>query len=180
MILIVDMNHKKDSLAFSEFILPIISVAKKTDTCIAKHYSDINQKEIEKYSKIILSGTALKDNTYLKDADKLAWLKKTNTPVLGICAGMQIISAVFGSDTKKCMEIGMTEIETVKKNPLFTGNFSAYELHNWTVDIPSNFCILAKSKKCAQAIKHKKKDIYGILFHPEVRNREIIGRFAQS
>jgi GMP synthase-like glutamine amidotransferase len=29
-----------------------------------------------------------------------------------------------------------------------------------------------------QAIKHKQKDIFGVLFHPEVRNREIIERFV--
>ncbi len=179
MILVIDMNHKKNTLAFSEFVLPIISVAEKTEVCVAKHYSETTLKDIGKYSKIILSGAALKDNTYMNETDKFTWLKKTNIPVLGICAGMQIISAVFGSDIKRCKEIGMTEVETLKKNPLFSGNFSAYELHNWNVDAPTDFCVLAKSKKCAQAIKHKRKDIYGVLFHPEVRNREIIERFAQ-
>lgn len=178
MILVIDMNHKKNSLAFSEFVLPIISVAEKTEACVAKHYSEATQKEIGKYSKIILSGTTLKDNAYLEDVGKFMWIRKTDAPVLGICAGMQIIGAVFDSGVRRCEEIGMTDVETVKKNLLFSGKFSAYELHSRVIDVPEDFCVLAKSKKCAQAIKHKRKDIYGVLFHPEVRNREIIERFV--
>ena len=57
--------------------------------------------------------------------------------------------------------------------------FEAYELHNYSVKPSKDFEILAKSKKCVQAIKHKSKPIYGILFHPEVRNKWIIKRFLK-
>ncbi len=177
MILIVDMNHRKNSLAFSEFVLPIVSVAETVDVCTTKHYTEVVPADTRKYNKIILSGAALKDCAYMEDIHKFAWLKKTGAHVLGICAGMQVIGAVFGSYPRKCSEISMTEIETVKNNPLFSGRFSAYELHNWAADVPLDFCVLAKSKRCVQAIKHRKKEIYGVLFHPEVRNREIIKQF---
>jgi GMP synthase-like glutamine amidotransferase len=43
---------------------------------------------------------------------------------------------------------------------------------------PSNdFFVLAKSQKCVQAIQHKIKPLFGVMFHPEVRNPEIIEKF---
>ena len=39
--------------------------------------------------------------------------------------------------------------------------------------------LLAESSKCIQAVKHKEKNIYGVLFHPEVRNQEILKKFIQ-
>jgi GMP synthase (glutamine-hydrolysing) len=66
----------------------------------------------------------------------------------------------------------------VKKNYLFSSTFTAYELHNYKINPSNTFEILARSKKCIQGIKHKEKEIYGLLFHPEVRNKDIIRRFV--
>jgi GMP synthase-like glutamine amidotransferase len=60
---------------------------------------------------------------------------------------------------------------------LFASRFKAYELHNYSAESSPDFDVLAESKKCVQAIKHKKKAVYGVLFHPEVRNKEILERF---
>ena len=73
----------------------------------------------------------------------------------------------------------MTEIATLKDNPLFQGAFKAYALHNYSVERSQTFEALAESAKCIQAIKHKQKNIYGVLFHPEVRNQEILKCFIQ-
>ncbi|HII85303.1 TPA: hypothetical protein HA273_01700 [Candidatus Bathyarchaeota archaeon] len=53
-------------------------------------------------------------------------------------------------------------------------------MHNYSLESPKDFEVLATSEKCVQAIKHKSKNIYGVLFHPEVRNQEIIRRFVQT
>jgi len=177
-ILIVDMNWRKGSLGYHEFVLPIVAATGKADACVVRHYSEVATGDVRGCDKIILSGAALKDCAYLGDVSKFMWLTEVDVPVLGICAGMQIIGAVFGSDVGRCREIGMTDVETIGKNPLFSGKFSAYELHNRVVDVPRDFCVLAKSKLCVQGMKHKSKEIYGVLFHPEVRNREIIERFV--
>ncbi len=177
MILIVDMNWKRDSLALNEFVLPIVSVAQPLEDCETKHFSDIQPAELNGYSKIILSGTALKDHATLQQLNKFDWIKTYTKLVLGICAGMQTIGAVFGEHVMPCLQIGMTEITTLKENPLFEGNFKAYTLHNYAFQPSQNFEALAQSSKCIQAIKHKQKNIYGVLFHPEVRNLTIIERF---
>jgi GMP synthase-like glutamine amidotransferase len=177
MILIVDMNSKKDSLGFYEFVLPIVAVTKSHDEFVVRHFSEINREQRGNCRKIILSGTALKDVEFLKHVKDFDWIKKSSKPILGICAGMQTISLVFNSRLKECLEIGMREIRTVKENPLFSSTFKAYELHNYSIQASKEFEVLARGEKCVQAVKLRERDVYGVLFHPEVRNREIIERF---
>ena len=174
MILIVDMNCGKNSLAFDEFVMPIANVVKSNYEI--EHYSEI--KSAERYSKIILSGTALKDNDFAKHVKKFSWIKKCGKPIFGICAGMEIIALTFGSKLAKTKEIGMTKISTIKQNALLEGEFEAYELHNYAVIPSKEFEILAKSESCIQAIKYG--EIYGVMFHPEVRNKSIIEKFIQQ
>ena len=81
---------------------------------------------------------------------------------------------------EKCREIGMTEITTSKANLLFSSKFKAYSLHNYALVPSADFEVLAESTNCVQAIKHKQKDIYGVLFHPEVRNKGVLQRFIHA
>jgi GMP synthase-like glutamine amidotransferase len=180
MILVVDLNFKKDSLGFSEFVSPIAAIVEELDECLAKHYLEVKQEGIRKCKKIILSGTALKDNATLNQTDRFEWIKDYGKPILGICAGMQTTGLVFGARLNACLEIGMTQITTLKANPLFSSSFKAYSLHNYSIQPSSEFDVLAESVKCVQAIKHKQKEIYGVLFHPEVRNKEIIQHFIHA
>ena len=175
MILIVDMNYK-GSLGFYEFVLPICRVV-EPELYEVHHYSEVKDGS---YQKIILSGTPLKDNGFRENLQLFEWLISCNKPVLGICAGMQVIGLVFNSQLDQCQEIGMTQIETVKENYLFSSTFAAYELHNYRTIPSDTFEILARSEKCIQGIKHKEKEIYGLLFHPEVRNKDIIRRFIRK
>lgn len=179
MILIVDMNWKKDSLAFNEFVLPIISIVRPLEEFKVRHFLDLEPAELSGFGKIVLSGTALKDHATLKLVDKFNWIKTCSKPILGICAGMQTISLLFDEPLVGCLKIGMAEISTLKENPLFQGDFKAYVLHNYSVKQSQTFEVLAESTKCIQAIKHKQNNIFGVLFHPEVRNQEILKRFIQ-
>jgi GMP synthase (glutamine-hydrolysing) len=179
MILIVDMNWKKDSLGYYEFVLPLLAVAEKMGDCKIKHFLEVTNQDLNECSSVFLSGTALKDTATLSHPEKFRWLKETGKPVFGICAGMETIGVVFGTRLSKCLEIGMTPIISQKDNPLFSADFKAYSLHSYCVDTTEEIEIWAKSAKCIQVIKHKKKPIYGALFHPEVRNQELIKRFIE-
>jgi GMP synthase (glutamine-hydrolysing) len=179
-ILVVDMNSKEASLAQYEFVQPILSVIKPLEACTVKHYLDVDPSEVEKYGHIILSGTALKDFEFLEHLESFGWIKTCTKPILGICAGMQTIIRVYGEQLASCQQVGMTEITTTKTNPLFSGVFQAYSLHTYTIAPNSpTFETIAKSAKCIQAVAHKHKPIYGVLFHPEVRNPDILKRFVE-
>jgi len=180
MILIVDMNSTENPFGFYEFVLPIISIAEELEKCTAKHYLEVNEKSLDGYDKIILSGSALKDTVTFYQTARFKWLKDCNKPVLGICAGMQTIGLVFGGRVEKCREIGMTKIETSEENLLFFSTFKVYALHNYALVPSADFKVLAKSADCVHAMKHKWKDVYGVLFHPEVRNKEVVERFINA
>jgi len=179
MILIVDMNWKKDSLGYYEFVLPVSAVAEKISDYKIKHYLEVSSEDLHECNNVILSGTALKDTATLSHPEKFSWLKEIEKPVLGICAGMETIGIVFGARVVKCLEIGMTPIISLKNNSLFSADFKAYSLHSYCVEASDEFEVFAKSAKCIQVIKHKIKPIYGVLFHPEVRNQELIKRFLE-
>ncbi|MCW4028556.1 MAG: gamma-glutamyl-gamma-aminobutyrate hydrolase family protein [Candidatus Bathyarchaeota archaeon] len=179
MILVVDMNSKPDSLSYNEFVSPVTSVAENFEACEVKHFTEVDPTRLNGYSKIILCGTTLKDNETLRQPEKFSWIKKCTQPVLGICAGIQTICLVYGETLSRCLQVGMTEITTTKENPLFEGTFNAYALHNFSVEAPSAFEVLARSQNCVESLKHKEKPIYGVMFHPEVRNLEILQRFLK-
>ncbi len=179
MILLVDMNWKRDSLGYYEFVLPFLAIAQEFEECTVKHYTEVSTADLEGCSRVIMSGTALKDNSTLSEPEKFEWLKTLNKPVLGVCAGMQTAGVVFGLVLTHCVEVGMTQIQTLNASPLFSGSFRAYSLHNFSVESSDEFEVLAESEKCMQAMKHKQRPIYGVLFHPEVRNADIVKRFLQ-
>jgi anthranilate/para-aminobenzoate synthase component II len=179
-VLVVDMNWKGAPLAQYEFVKPILSVVEALEPCMVKHYLDVDKSEVENYSHIILSGTTLKDFDFLSHLECFQWLKTCTKPILGICAGMQTIIRLYGEELVPCQQVGMTEITTTKPNSLFSGTFQAYSLHTYSLAPDSqNFDTIAESAKCVQAITHKQKPIYGVLFHPEVRNPDILKRFIQ-
>jgi GMP synthase-like glutamine amidotransferase len=180
MILVIDMNGRKDSLGFYEFVLPIVAIAQELNEVVVQHYTELKQDNLGKYSSVILSGTPLKDHTTLNQTEKFEWIETCKKPILGICAGMQTIGLVFGLTLKKCLGIGMTQVTWLKPNPLFSSKFKAYSLHNFSVVPSEDFEVLSETLQCVQAMKHKQKDIFGVLFHPEVRNREIIERFVHA
>lgn len=176
-ILIIDTSYENGSLFKDEFCNPIVNIIREISmyTFEIKHYSE--KINFSLYDKIIIAGSSLKDFEYLNHLNKFIFLKTINKPIFGICAGMQIIAKIHGSELKKCKEIEVTKTITIKENKLFVGDFDTYSIHNFSITCPNEFEVIAKSKKGIHAIKHKEKEIYGVLFHPEIKNKEIIEKF---
>ncbi len=172
MITIVDLSWKKDSLSSLEFVEPVRRIAEETGETRVLHISEIDTAP---RGKIILCGTALQDNGFL-DMD-LGWIRETDD-VLGICAGMQAIAKAYGAQVERCEEIGMVNVSTVVENPLFIGEFRAYAVHANACSLPHGFDMIARSDRCIHGFR--KNGIYGILFHPEVRNEEVLRRFLKD
>ena len=81
-----------------EFVKPIERILKsKGYECVIEHYT--NLKSLERATHIIICGTSLKDDRFLHDLEKFTWVNDVRVPLLGICAGMQIIGLLFGLST---------------------------------------------------------------------------------
>lgn len=181
MILIIDLCN--NPLHAREFVKPIEDVLENEHIEYAiTSYRAIDDKTIKQADKIIISGTSLADFDYLKHAQAFSFLKTFNNPVLGICGGMQLLCTTFDCKLVKGSEIGLKPLQ-------FTGAFlgidstrDVYCLHNLAVKndaaFKRYFDVYAKTKYI-QAVKHKKKPFYGVLFHPEVRNKDMIRNFAR-
>jgi len=101
-------------------------------------------------------------------------------PVLGICAGMQVIGGVYGGSIVKNQAIGLEEIEIVRASLLLgePRQIEGYHLHNYAVTMVQGLSLLAGRADAALAFQRGTDPTYGIIFHPEVRNRWILERFA--
>ena len=139
------------------------------------------------------------DNDYFNFIQEFSWLQTITIPMLGICAGMQFLGLLHGSEYTRCLEIGMIRIETVRSTPLLPSpplppsstssnslpphscsSFEGYNLHRYSIIPSAELTILAQSEHSVQAFKHKDKPVFGVMFHPEVRNPEIIEIFISE
>ena len=137
--------------------------------------------------KIIISGrpTLLSKENIKDHFKKFAFVLETKIPILGICYGHQIIALLYGSKIFVKEHINKKEeIEILNFGILFKRlNSHAFfrEDHSEFVTLPKNFVLLAKSKSCVnEAMKHNKKPIYSVQFHPEVSGKTgeiLLGNF---
>ena len=162
MILIV--NICKEPFHALEFVEPIEDILRANNfSFFTKHYLSISQQDIKKADKVIICGTSLADNSFLKNVKEFLWLKNYKKPVLGICGGAHIIGLLIGQKIKKNKEIGLKEI-TLKNEFLgIKGKLKVYHLHQFNV-LPEVF---------------HKDNFYAALFHPEVRNKDMIVNFCR-
>jgi GMP synthase (glutamine-hydrolysing) len=180
MIFVVDLCYREHSLGYEEFVLPIVRIIKGQDTAVSTiHYTKNARKSMIGCNGVVLCGTPLQDNAFLLYRDAFSWLADTDIPLLGICAGMQAISLTFGGEVFPSLEIGMTDIRAATSDSLLPGHatFPAYELHGNACTVPPRFTALAESDRCVQVFRHEDRPVYGVLFHPEVRNEGVVERF---
>jgi GMP synthase-like glutamine amidotransferase len=191
MILVVDLNSEENSLSSLEFILPILRILDicGLDHCVV-HYRKLTPGILNTSNGVILSGTPLMDNGYYDNLDQFEWLKSVTIPILGICAGMQFIALLHGSKITPCLEIGMTSIRSIQSSiappdvsfPSISphGAYEAYSLHRNAIIPSTELEVLAESEHAVQAFRVHGKHMFGVLFHPEVRNPEIIEKFVSE
>jgi GMP synthase-like glutamine amidotransferase len=162
-----------EALHEREFVDPIATIG------TVRHYNDVTQADIDAADKIIICGTSLKDNQFINDIEKFEWIKSCEKPILGICAGMQIIGMLYGAELKETLEIGFYT-EEFKPFLGLDGEHQVYHLHQTYADFSllKTFTIFA-GEKVAQAVKHNERELYGVLFHPEVRHQVLLNEFMK-
>ena len=136
---------------------------------------------LEDYQGLVLSGA---DSSHVErypgyriSKNLLEQAKKVNMPILGICAGHQIIARMYGFSLELMEngpEMGWYEIsltEEGKSDPLFKDipeTFASFLCHIKRVNMNSHNSgvILGNNSNSLQAYKYEDV-IYGIQFHPE-------------
>jgi GMP synthase (glutamine-hydrolysing) len=180
MILLLDLSCRAHSLSRDEFVGPVARIVGLAGReWRERHFSEIRSEDLKGATGIILCGTALKDNLFAARVQEFSWLRNISVPVLGICAGMQILCLVFGGIIRPGCEIGMTMVRAGTPDPLLRVSpaFQAYELHSFTCDPPRGWVVMAVSDSGVQAVRHPDMPLFGMMFHPEVRNDGVVERF---
>ena len=102
-------------------------------------------------------------------------LFQMNLPILGICYGMQLVCQSLGGkvESLRGREYGPAVCRIRKPNELFEGlpnEFQVWMSHGDQVTaISEEFTVLASTDSCPlAAVKHRRRPIYGLQFHPEV------------
>ena len=145
-------------------------------------HKKVKNKNIDNSIKgIILSGGPL--NVY--QINKYSFDKRiieNQIPVLGICFGHQILSKLNGGRVKqsKYREFGLANIRKKRKSILIKNFFNKKNINKvWmshadqVSKLPKNFNVIASSQNSKFAIiENKKKNFYGVQFHPEVTHTE--------
>jgi len=176
------VNVCQEKLHYYEFVKPIEDILSgKGVSFFIRHYKEIKEGDLNGTDKVIICGTSLKDNDFVKSINYFDWIKSFDGKILGICAGMQILGLVYGGEMYKKIEIGFYNENFEKEFLRLKGEQEIYHLHNNFINFSKvkDFEIVCKNKNVSQAVKHKVKEIYGVLFHPEVRNKEIILSFVE-
>lgn len=178
MILLINICNEK--LHELEFVKPIEDILKMNNLrYFVKSYKTLQKKDLLNAKKIIICGTSLRDNEFVKNIEKFNWLVDFNKPILGVCGGMQVIGIVFGGKLLNGSEIGFY-FENFKKEFLgLKGKQEVFHLHNHYVNFGNEFERFTDGK-IPQAVKHNKKEIYGVLFHPEVRQKDLFLKFINT
>ena len=154
-----------DSFIFGSDKMRVISGMKKP---LLAGKGEIDRMNVKSYGKSF------------ENLEKFSWIGGFKKPLLGICGGMQVIGLVFGGGLERETEIGYYDERFDKEFLGLKGKNEVYHLHNWYVEFGKidGFEVFA-GNKVSQAVKHMKKRIYGVLFHPEVRNKDLILEFCK-
>ncbi|ARC54712.1 GMP synthase [Candidatus Riesia sp. GBBU] len=159
---------------------------------------NINKIKIKnlKPNGIILSGGP--DSTINRNSPRVQKIIfNMNVPILGICYGMQIMSIQLGGNVVQSSfrEFGFSKVYVHETCVLLDDIYDSVDeegthvldvwmSHGDTVSvIPKDFKLIASTKNCKFAIiENKKRNFYGVQFHPEVTHTKqglrILKRFV--
>ena len=146
---------------------------------------DWNQVEphlFDSYDGVALSGSPdmmSEEKVQAKYRKEIEALLDSSVPILGVCFGHQMMAHAFGAEVVKDGKhvLEMVETRVLVNDPLFDGLPKSLMLlesrHEVVKSLPKGFQLLASSKTSEIAtMKHEKRPLYGIQFHPERYTKE--------
>ncbi len=145
---------------------------------MAKLYSPDAFDSLEKPAALILSGGPRSVTPESGDFLDIDDIRGLGVPVLGICYGMQMLSAGTGGrvDRSEAGEYGPAEIAVNGGDTLFRDlprELTVWMSHSDTVtDPPPSAAVLAENREGTPVALAWEDDVYGLQFHPEVSHTE--------
>jgi GMP synthase (glutamine-hydrolysing) len=165
------------------------------EPCHLLHYTQVDRALLDRLEAraVVISGHSTLIERYdPRDLAPLVTLiREASTPVLGLCGGHQLIGLTFGAEPAAMgplapgerdpnpdvapgmrKEWGPCAVEITAGDPLFAGlggTVVVEQRHYWELKaVPRGFVPLAGSAACpVQAIRHERRPLYGVQFHPE-------------
>ena len=127
---------------------------------------------LENYDSIILSGRRKNEKRINEINSKVINFSiKTDTKLLGICYGAEILALTLGGTIRKTSpQKGDETVEILKENSIFNKSLNVFESHSFEISkLPKSLIALGESKNCRyEIIQYENKHIYGTQFHPEM------------
>ena len=141
---------------------------------IVSHKISLEEIKQQNPKGIILSGGPA--SVYASDAPRCNdEILNMDIPILGICYGFQLGSQILGAEIKSAenREYGNTRCTIKDHSTLFSSlddSIDVWMSHgDQAMGLPDDFESLAYTDNCPYAAaKHKKRNFYGVQFHPEV------------
>jgi GMP synthase (glutamine-hydrolysing) len=145
------------------------------------NFESMRSKNLDEFDLFILSGSPA--NLIEKEVDErfkneMEFIQNIEKPILGICFGHQLIGMAFGFKVrrmkdekiewdKKEFKLKIKPFELCNKEEIMVEEYHMDEIV-YTPELEKVFDILASSENCkVQIIRHKRKKIFGLQFHPE-------------
>src|SRR5258708_26317609 len=154
-------------------------------------YSDLGDHlDLGSHDGIIVMGgpQSANDQTMSAELHFIQQALDTQTPVLGICLGAQLIAKALGAHVYRNpeKEIGWAPVYLTDAasggDPVF-GRLPSpsmfFHWHSETFMLPAGAVSLAYSDKCRQQAFRFHDTVYGIQFHPEIKPEMIVVWAAQ-
>jgi GMP synthase (glutamine-hydrolysing) len=149
---------------------------------MVKRYYEVSARFLKENTQIrgiVLGGCNSNwDHLYFDIFDgEFELIREASVPILGICAGHQLMAMAYGGSARRCdfgkEERIFTYIDILAESPLtkgISGKIYAFEYHSCMVpEIPNGFERLMSSEKTyIQAMKKIGEHKYGVQFHPEL------------
>lgn len=202
-ILLIDPEHpsivENDELAQrhqAHLTLARSCLAAVSDTdCQVWSYRETSPESVDRLGPlaVVIGGSSTDWERY--EFDEMAGLfdliRVTSVPLLGICAGHQLIGRAYGSPwgplprshddgreadlafkVERETETGYLPLAIDPSCALFAGlpsTATLYQSHDWQLTaVPPGFRLRASTPVCrVQVIEHEQRPLFGVQFHPE-------------
>lgn len=164
-------------------------------TVTSIEWSEASTAKFNSYDGVALSGSPdmmSEEKTLAKYTREIEAILDSNVPLLGVCFGHQMMAKAFGAEVVKDGKhvLDMVETKVLADDPLFMGLPKSLMLleSRWEVvkSLPSGFRLVARSTTSRIAtMKHEKRPLYGVQFHPERHTKEnpdgnaVVGNFVR-